>query len=677
MALKAIESGVYAAAGVGFCFGDEWAWIEIDKCVVDGELTDEARKLVETFNTYAEVSPSGNGIHLLMRSSKPLQSGATNKDGSVIATHGRFFTVTGRMVEGSAPTVEDRTELLHELWSQWKAEQKPSEEWSEATSTKFASAVTKGAGEGNRHHTVVAVVGKCIREGMSEADALKIALEINAKSQPPKPEAVVKITVTDLYTRYAEKDKKRKKWLIPFTEPSKIVTGDGTITFDWEDYSIRLSRFRDFRGGIEAQAEVRYAPSAKPLIVPMRTASASGYTDAVKILEHANDIMDWRGVVNYVLYEMSSRSNAMKGVLDGEPKKMDTPELYLIANLIPSGEITLMYGPGKSGKSYLALAMCIATALGRPLPGINPVRQGNVLYLNFEGSGTARYQHRLFQLCEGLEITDEERAKLKGSMFYQSLTRSVTDIIDDVRAFVREHNIILVVIDSFGAAAGRDPQEANAAIALMNAVDSLRGVSKILISHVAKYELQQRNGDGARLFAYGSIYITNLSRITWEVVVGEQRTDEKGDAMTVNIALFNRESNYDMTLPPTGFRLRFHPMHQATEVGIEAIEVNEKNGFITHKPLSLRSLILKALSDARVAFSKGETETEYLTTLELVEITETTSPKTVRTRCKELVEDGLIEAKYQSAVGGKGNVQGWRIKPDKEGFSTVQTASQA
>jgi hypothetical protein len=324
----------------------------------------------------------------------------------------------------------------------------------------------------------VAVVGKCIREGMRQEDALKIALEINLKSQPPKPEAVVNATVADLYARYAEKDKKKKKWLIPFTEPSKIVTGDGTITFDWEDYSIKLSRFRDFHGGIEAQAEVRYDSSGEPLIVPMRTRSTTGFTDAVRMLVRDNDIIDWFNVVKYVLSKMSSQFNAMNGTLAAEVEKMDTSELYLIDNLVPSGEIALVYGPGKSHKSYLALAMCIATALGRSLPGINPVRQGNVLYLNFEGSGTARFRHRLYQLCEGLGITEEERARLGGTMFFQSLTRSFTDIIDDVRAFIKEHNIALIVIDSFGAAAGRDPQEANAAIALMNAVDSLHGVSR-------------------------------------------------------------------------------------------------------------------------------------------------------------------------------------------------------
>jgi hypothetical protein len=191
-----------------------------------------------------------------------------------------------------------------------------------------------------------------------------------------------------------------------------------------------------------------------------------------------------------------------------------------------------------------------------------------------------------------------------------------------------------------------------------------------LISHVAKYELQQRNGDGARLFAYGSIYITNLSRITWEVVVGGNRTNDQEDAMTVNVALFNRESNYDMILPPMGFSLRFHPVRRSTYVTIDSIEVNDENGFVTHRPASAKVMILNALSDAKATHSKSEIETEYMTATELAEIVEV-PPRTIRTTCGRLVEEGTIEAKHPNTSGGKGKVQGWRIRPDKEGFSEV------
>jgi hypothetical protein len=153
-------------------------------------------------------------------------------------------------------------------------------------------------------------------------------------------------------------------------------------------------------------------------------------------------------------------------------------------------------------------------------------------------------------------------------------------------------------------------------------------------------------------------------------VVGGGRIDEKEDAMTVNVALFNRESNYDMILPPTGFRLRFHPMSQATEVAIEAIKVNEENGFVMHKPMSVKAMILNALSDAKAAHSKGEIETEYLTTTKLSEIAEVRL-STIREACVRLIEEGAIEARYPNASGGKGKVQCWRIKPDKENFSEV------
>ena len=203
----------------------------------------------------------------------------------------------------------------------------------------------------------------------------------------------------------------------------------------------------------------------------------------------------------------------------------------------------------------------------------------------------------------------------------------------------------------------------------MNAVDSLRGVSKILISHVAKYELQQHNGDGSRLFAYGSIYITNLSHITWEVIVGNADIDTQADAVSTNVALFNRESNYDMILPLVGFRPRFHPVQRSTEVSIEVTEVNEDNGFAVNKPISQTDRVLNALSDATAAFRKGEAETEYMTRAELAEVTDCTTG-VVCVICGRLKDKGLIDVKGPNAAS-KGAKQAWRIKPDKKGFTEV------
>jgi len=60
--------------GVGFVFteGDPLCGIDLDDCINGaGKLADWAREVVETFNTYTEVSPSESGVKLYFRGCKP------------------------------------------------------------------------------------------------------------------------------------------------------------------------------------------------------------------------------------------------------------------------------------------------------------------------------------------------------------------------------------------------------------------------------------------------------------------------------------------------------------------------------------------------------------------------------------------------------------------------------
>lgn len=88
------------ADGIGFVLGTGLVGVDIDHCISDeGELSNVARDALESIDTYAERSPSGRGIHLILRASFPNHSyndrelGLEIYDGS--DGHARFFTITG------------------------------------------------------------------------------------------------------------------------------------------------------------------------------------------------------------------------------------------------------------------------------------------------------------------------------------------------------------------------------------------------------------------------------------------------------------------------------------------------------------------------------------------------------------------------------------------------------
>lgn len=109
--------------GIGFVFSrqDNYIGIDIDKCVVDGKTNTFATEIIDTLDSYTEFSPSGNGIHIIIKGSLPqsvLGTGRKNtKHGLEIYSYGRFFTFTGNRENSN--DIYDRTGELEEVFEQY------------------------------------------------------------------------------------------------------------------------------------------------------------------------------------------------------------------------------------------------------------------------------------------------------------------------------------------------------------------------------------------------------------------------------------------------------------------------------------------------------------------------------------------------------------------------------
>ncbi len=109
-------------AGVGFVFSadDANCGIDLDDCIVDGEVVPEAQDIINDFTTYAEVSPSKNGVKLIIRGKKP--DGARCKVTKIkgfgaieIYDKERFFTITGDRLPGTPAEITDGQTALDSL----------------------------------------------------------------------------------------------------------------------------------------------------------------------------------------------------------------------------------------------------------------------------------------------------------------------------------------------------------------------------------------------------------------------------------------------------------------------------------------------------------------------------------------------------------------------------------
>lgn len=95
-------------SGIGIMFADELVGIDLDDCIENGALNKHARHITETLKTYTEISPSGTGLHLLCWGKLP--DGWRKQDTIEMYGEGspKYFTVTGKRLENTPPTIERR-----------------------------------------------------------------------------------------------------------------------------------------------------------------------------------------------------------------------------------------------------------------------------------------------------------------------------------------------------------------------------------------------------------------------------------------------------------------------------------------------------------------------------------------------------------------------------------------
>lgn len=116
-AIAAHRSGRYH--GIGYMFHRDFTGIDLDHCVnTDGSIDPWAQAYLDRLPSYAEYSPSGTGIHILVRGTIPTGtrraiSGAPHPQATIeMYCERRYFTVTGHHVDGTHTTIEACPELL-------------------------------------------------------------------------------------------------------------------------------------------------------------------------------------------------------------------------------------------------------------------------------------------------------------------------------------------------------------------------------------------------------------------------------------------------------------------------------------------------------------------------------------------------------------------------------------
>jgi len=161
------------------------------------------------------------------------------------------------------------------------------------------------------------------------------------------------------------------------------------------------------------------------------------------------------------------------------------PPKWLIKNLVPATGIATLYGPSKSGKTFLVLDLLASIALGRPFFG-RRVATSSVTYVCLEGGAGLANRIRAYETYHGVKLPNDT---FKVVLDEVSLFKSdITKFARAVNEFGQDGGII--VIDTLAQASkGADENSSGDMGLIIGSAQKLQKITGglvLLIHHVGK-----------------------------------------------------------------------------------------------------------------------------------------------------------------------------------------------
>jgi len=325
-------------------------------------------------------------------------------------------------------------------------------------------------------------------------------------------------------------------------EPLVLSEGSG-YTLEWASNGVTMevSRIKPTRleaDSVKAQVAVYHKGSSIIRSNPTLT-SVDGVDKFWRKLNRRRKgedyKIDWEGMVEVMAGIIIDRHRALTNAVDVEDIKEDETLEWRVHNILLEN-INLIYGDGGSGKSMTGCLMAVLCASGYmgSEHGL-VVEPGRVLYIDWETTDS-QIKKRIRHIRNGLKLNPE-----RDRISYLKGMRPFLDDYDHIVDEIARTQSDLVILDSMGMAMGGDLEKADDVNSFFRGLNKLEK-PVLLISHTNK---------SGQLF--GSQYVTNNSRMIWEMV-----RSEGADNDDVDMVMFHRKGNDVPQQQPIAWRIEFN-----------------------------------------------------------------------------------------------------------------------
>jgi hypothetical protein len=166
------------------------------------------------------------------------------------------------------------------------------------------------------------------------------------------------------------------------------------------------------------------------------------------------------------------------------------PEQWLIHGIVPKGELTLLYGPSRIGKSFVIIDMLMSLATGRQFAGID-VESVPVLYIVTEGALGLPKRFKAWEVKNGGAGGNLVVVAGKVDLFSERGCKTLARFIRDIEKLTGL-DFGLIVIDTLAKAMGKAKENDNSDVTTvtLNAqqIGELFAATILLVHHTGKSE---------------------------------------------------------------------------------------------------------------------------------------------------------------------------------------------
>lgn len=379
--------------GVGFCPMPEWGItaLDFDSCVADGGVDPSIERLVA--GTYAEFSPSGNGVRAFVRGT--LVGNRKSNRGQVIGfetfSSNGFVTFTGNRLP-----ITDLTDAGNVVAD-------PSPELLALCSDRF---------------------------GRVEAPDPSV----DASETPP-----LGLSTSQLRDALdvLPKDLHYDDWLRVGMALHHETSGEGFYL--WDDWSADSPKYTSSDYGLSKwQSFGKGGQRPTTVHALVRMANEHGAHIDIATAEAGDD---------FQVIEDAAPAVAKPNRFAVEPLDVFAsrkPPEWIVKGVIPDADLIVLFGESGAGKSFIALDLAGAIARGVEWRG-RRVRQGRVVYIAAEGAGG--FRNRVAAYCAEHQLTPAEVPIGVIANAPNLLQRD--DALEVSRAIVAAGGADLVIVDTF------------------------------------------------------------------------------------------------------------------------------------------------------------------------------------------------------------------------------------